>query len=793
MITIKRFLIIDGHSLAHRGFHALNKARLTAPDGTPTTMIVGFMNMFFKVQDDLRPDVNVIVFDARGKTFRHELLEGYKKDRKPLDDDLRIQLPILQELLRCLGCNVIIREGVEADDTAASFARLAQGEGYEVMLLSSDKDLFQLIGSGIKLMRPVKNGVSGAEVYDVRAFVEEYGFEPKLMADYLAIVGDKSDNVQGITGIGQIGARNLLAEYGSLENIFDSLDKLKKGTRSKLEAHGLEQALWTRDKLIKLKEDIFAGDTDFLNQCIKREPDIQKAEELAAHLGLFRVLKRLGSSREIAHPVQVSHEFVPPDSEILTLDYKSELKNNPALFENVENGKAGRVWDIKTAYYMLHPDRTAKDFPEVSRALRQSENPAYAIAELAGRLEGQIEAYEGLADVMNQIDLPLIPVLNKIEAHGVRVNHEKFLSLQAELESAISATESRISSTTGVKINMNSPQQVSWLLFERLGFSPEDKGKGFHSTDAAVLERLAKAQGGEIPALILEHREMTKMLTSFVIPFMKAADSDGIIRTTFEPAMTGTGRLSSRDPNLQNIPAFGHWAEEIKSGLVPVNPENVFVSADYSQIELRVLAHLSGEEKLIEAFANNQDIHAQTASWVFGVAPELVTPELRRAAKMINFGLLYGMSSFGLSDRLNIARSEAKDIMSKYFEALPGVKNFIHYIVQEAKERGFTRTLSGRIRPVNEIPARAQALDRAIINSPIQGTAADIARRAMINFMKANRGELFLQVHDSLICECSQGEADEVSEILCSVMKESGGEIAHLETAAKTGKTLAGV
>ncbi|MBQ4469475.1 MAG: DNA polymerase I, partial [Synergistaceae bacterium] len=291
----------------------------------------------------------------------------------------------------------------------------------------------------------------------------------------------------------------------------------------------------------------------------------------------------------------------------------------------------------------------------------------------------------------------------------------------------------------------------------------------------------------------LEHREMTKMLTSFVIPFMKAADSEGIIRTTFEPAMTGTGRLSSRDPNLQNIPAFGHWAEEIKSGLIPVNPENIFVSADYSQIELRVLAHLSGEAKLIEAFANNQDIHTQTASWVFGTAPELVTPELRRAAKMINFGLLYGMSSFGLSDRLSISRSEAKEIMNKYFEALPSVKNFIHYIVQEAKERGFTRTIAGRIRPVSEIPANAQALDRAIINSPIQGTAADIARRAMINFMKANRGELFLQVHDSLICECSPSEADEVSGLLCSVMKESGGEIAHLETAAKNGKTLAGV
>ena len=795
VINIKRFLIIDGHSIAHRGFHALGNTILTAPDGTPTAMIVGFMNMFFRVQDELMPDVNIIVFDSGGKTFRHELLDSYKSNRKPLDDDLRIQLPILQELLRLMGNNVILRQGVEADDVAASIARLAQGEGHEVILLSSDKDLFQLIGSGIKLMRPVKNGVSGAEIYDVNAFVSEYNFKPSSMADYLAITGDKSDNVQGIAGIGKVGASKLLAEYGNLENIFASLDKLAKGTRSKLEAHGLDKAVWTRDKIIKLKEDIFSGDKDFLNQCIDFKPDIEKTEELAARLGLSRVLKRIGSTIEIARPVTIKSEnsnFTLPDAEILTADYKSDLKNNPALFE-IE--KSARVWDLKTAYYLLHPDQTSRNFPEVMQTLRHSEDTAKALTELAGRLQAQIMEHEGLINVMNDIDLPLIPVLNKIEAHGVRINRGKFLLIQDNLESRILEIEAKINQATGIRINFNSPQQVSWLLFDRLGFTPEDKvkGKGFHSTDAAVLERLAKTSGGGIPSQLLEHRELTKMLTSFVIPFQKAADFEGIIRTTFEPAMTGTGRLSSREPNLQNIPAFGHWAEEIKSGLVPVNPENVFISADYSQIELRVLAYLSGEEKLIEAFANNQDIHAQTASWVFGVMPDLVTPELRRAAKMINFGLLYGMSSYGLADRLDISRSEAKDIMNKYFEALPGVKSFINNIIQESKARGYTRTLAGRIRPVNEISAKGQALDRAVINSPIQGTAADIARKAMINFMNVNRGELFLQVHDSLVCECSPSEANEISEILCSVMKESGGEILHLETAAKTGKTLANV
>lgn len=750
--------------------------------------------MLFKVQDELMPDVNIIAFDAGGKTFRHELLSTYKADRKSLDSDelrdLKTQLPILQDLLRLIGCNVIVRKGVEADDVAASFARLAQSEGHEVILLSSDKDLFQLLGSGIKMLRPVKHGISGAEFYDVNSFVKEYGFRPESMADYLAIAGDKTDNLDGVPGIGEKGAKKLLAEYGTIENIFASLDKLPKAARSKLEAFGLEQTIWTRDNITRLKEDIFAGDKEFLSQCINFKPDIKQAEELAARLGLSRVLKRLGSDIEVERPVQVSSKFVLPDADTLTLDYKSDLKNNPDMFKS-----SGRIWDLKTAYYLLHPDRTAKDFPDIAHSIRTSEHPDKALCEFAGRLQAQIIEHEGLINVMNDIDLPLIPVLNKIEAHGVRINHSKFLLIQDNLESRILEIEASINQATGIRINFNSPQQVSWLLFERLGFTPEDKAgrRGFHSTDAAVLERLAKLQGSVIPSQLLEHRELTKMLTSFVIPFQKAADLDGIIRTTFEPAMTGTGRLSSRDPNLQNIPAFGHWAEEIKSGLVPVNPENVFISADYSQIELRVLAYLSGEAKLIEAFADNRDIHTQTASWVFGVLPEFVTPELRRAAKMINFGLLYGMSSFGLAERLNISRPEAKEIMNKYFEAVPSVKSFINDIVHEAKSRGCTRTLAGRIRPVNEISARGQALDRAVINSPIQGTAADIARKAMINFMNTGRGELFLQVHDSLVCECSPSEANEISEILCSVMKESGGENLHLETAAKTGRTLANV
>lgn len=765
---MKRFLIVDGHSLAHRGFHAI-RTKLTAPDGTPTAMIAGFMNMLFKVQDEFEPDFTCTVFDAGGKTFRHDLLASYKSGRKTLDEDLRIQIPILQDLLRHMGYSVFAMTGVEADDVAASLAKLAQSHGHEVILLSSDKDLLQLLSSDVIMIRPVKNGISGAELYTSESFVCEYGFSPESMPDYLAITGDRADNIAGIQGIGEIGAKKLLASHHTLEGIFAALDRLPKSTRSRLEAHGLDSATWTRDNVIKLRDDIFTSDSDSgsrtLWDIMNATPDIQGTQELASRLGLNRVLRRMGLTPKALTQTQTQTlDFRMPDAEILTIDYKSELMEHPERFKSDAHA---RVFDLRTAYYMLHPDQTSRRFPDIIRDIDASDSPAMKLAELAGTLNAQILSHDGLSHVMNDIDLPLIPVLNSMQAHGIRLDRSKFSMIQDRLEARILQIEAQVTNSAGLRVNLNSPQQVSWLLFEKLGFSPEGKARnnGSFPTDALTLERLAKYTASEIPALILEHRELSKMLSGFVIPLQRAADSENVIHTTFEPSMTGTGRISSREPNMQNIPAFGQWAELIKSGLVPVNPENVFVSADYSQIELRVLAHLSGDSRLIEAFQNNRDVHSQTASWAFGIIPELVTPELRRAAKIINFGLLYGMSSFGLAERLGISRNDARSIMQRYFDTLPDVRSFIHDTVRTARERGYTRTLEGRIRPTCEIPATGTALDRAIINSPIQGTAADIARTAMTRFISQSQSQsqvqsgggegIFLQVHDALFCECS--------------------------------------
>ncbi len=786
MINIK-FLIVDGHSLAYRGYHAVKK-NLTAPDGTPTTMIMAFMNMLYKVQDEILPDCIIAVFDAGKKTFRHELLSDYKADRKITPEDLRIQIPILQELLSLSGHKVIMREGIEADDLAASIAKLAKTQGHNAIILSSDKDLLQLLGNGVEMLRPNTHGISDAAFYNTENFQKEYGFMPSSMSDYLAILGDKVDNIEGIEGLGEKRAKKLLAEFPTLEDIFASLDKISsKQIKTKLEVSGSERPIWLRDNIIKLKDNIFDDDENFLEECLNFKPDIEKAQELAARLGLKRVLKRLGSDVEIEREFvndERNFEIKIPECDIFTRDYKSELKNSPEKFQPEKS-----VWDLKTAYYLLHPDETGKNFEKFSETVTD-EN----FMNTAGKLEDEILSYEGLHNVMTEIDLPLIPVLNQMEDHGVRIDFEKFSVVQNELQEKIFAIENEIFNETGATINVNSPQQVSWLLFERLKFEPEGmtKGKKSFSTDANVLEKLSKLPNGKIPALILEHRELSKMLTGFVIPLQKAAVKDGTIHTTFEPAFTGTGRLSSRDPNLQNIPAFGQWAEKIKSGLIPVNPENIFISADYSQIELRVLAYMSCEEKLIEAFQNNRDIHTETAAWVFDTSPEFVTPELRRAAKMINFGLLYGMSSFGLAERLNVSRNEAKEIMKKYFDALPGIEKFLEHTVNTAKANGYSRTLAGRIRRVNEIPAKGPALDRALINSPIQGTAADIARTAMINFSHEVKGKLFLQVHDSLVCECSKNDAEKISEILSEIMKSSGGAL-NLGVQVKIGSALSSV
>ena len=858
---MERILIVDGHGLAFRAFYAVPS--LNAPDGTPTNAILGFMNMLMKVEEELAPCCCAVVFDAPGPTFRHDVFPEYKAQRKPTPEEFKPQVPLLRQLLDALGYPVVVETGVEADDVIASMARVAVGEGREAVIVSSDKDLLQVLAPGVRMLRPVK-GITTLKDYDESSFSDEYGFSPRFVPDYLALLGDTADNVPGVAGIGEKTALQLIGENETLERLFDSLDGQKPAVRKKLEA-GRESAFQSRD-LIRLKFDIVVD-----SSCLrKKQPDLEEALKLCKHLGFVKLadkLKKTGeqtldfSGEETSPPAVPVHAELkevgleellgadelaiallhtgkyPPETQSIELEV-ADAQGRYAVLRGIElapdfwsrfSGKKLAVndykefaaafgpgtlekcviWDLKTAHYLLHPDKASHTlealYPQETEKFSTCGMRALYLWRAMRELNLEIRRYESLQELMDTMDLPLIPVLVAMERGGIRLSSSVFVELQKELEERVGAIEKEIAVAAGEEINLNSPKQVAWLLFERLGLpsGAKTKGKTGFSTSASVLEGLAALDlpHSDVPRQMLEHRELTKMLSGFVVPLQKAASlGDGIVHTTFEAALTGTGRLSSRDPNLQNLPAFGHWSRRLKEGLIPDAPEHVFVAADYSQIELRILAHFSGEERLREAFRSGRDIHRETAAWVFSTPPEDVTPELRRVAKMINFGLLYGMSSFGLADRLGIERGEASGIITRYFAALPGVKHYLEESAAAAQRLGYTRTLFGRIRPIAEAAEGIRdrnGIKRIAVNTPIQGTAADIARKAMLGFEERFAGDgevrLFLQIHDSLVCECPQKRAGEVGEALAEVMKSAATLAIPLEVELKEGRSLADV
>ena len=847
----KKLLLVDGHGLAFRAFYAVRE--LNAPDGTPTNAIVGFFNMFQKITEDWNPDLCGVVFDAPGPTFRHKAYAEYKAGRKPTPPEFKTQLPIILELLDAMGVPVVSREGVEADDVLASSACAAAVQNLETLILSSDKDILQVLDRDVVVLRPV-TGISSFRTMDGKGFEEEYGFSPAAMPDYLALLGDSVDNVPGVPGVGEKTAKKLLSDYGTLEGVYECLDELKGALRKKMEEHR-EQAFRSRELtrlLCDTEEDLSVFEP--------RPVDAKRLLEKCRVLGLksLAVKFQLPETAEEAHEHkkdirlrEVSAEEIAASesvlllpviegkyplhlsaSELLVLDETGgylrfpgaeaasllgrlgELSKGSVLFPDFKEAAAcfgssalspERVRDFKTAHYLLHPDKNAH-LPEAvipgyeSAAL--AERGAAILAEY-GRMERELAKYPGLSDLMRTVDIPLIPVLVDMEQYGISCCSQTFGALEKDLSERLSGIEEEIASTAGERINLNSPKQVAWLLFEKLGLPAGKKTKTGYSTDISVLEGLS-ALGrpfDEVPNLLIEYRELSKILSGFVQPLTKAGEAgEGVIHGIFEPAVTGTGRLSSREPNLQNLPTFGEWSKRVKEGLQPHGEDRMFVAADYSQIELRILAHLCGDKRLLDAFASGRDIHTETASWVFSTEPAFVTPELRRVAKMINFGLLYGMSAFGLAQRLAIGRQEASDIVKRYFEALPGVKEYLDAGYIEAKERGYTRTVAGRIRPLAEVsvsPRDRDALRRVAVNTPIQGSAADIARKAMVDFArrfpKEGSVRLALQVHDSLVCECARDEAPAVESELVKIMEGAATLSVPLKVEAKKGGNLAEV
>ena len=843
----KEILLIDGHGLAFRGFYALPE-NLCAEDGTPTNAILGFMNMLFKALDEWPSSGLAIFFDAKGPTARHLMFESYKGGRKPTPEGFKVQLPLIAELCEAMGLPVFSREGVEADDCIAATARACASDGCLVRILSADKDLFQTIDENIEVIRPSR-GVTDFSLYDRGSFGEKYGFAPPLMADYLALTGDSVDNIPGVPGIGEKSAKELVGKFGSLEGIYENLEAVAKARRSKLEEN--------RELAFKCRELIVPQPTDAVPQeeLEAKEPDVEKVLSLCAKLGLKKLAARFKSPEEVPAEeergaLSITEAKEVPLAELLKSGEIAAAREGGifaladrggrfAKFEpsRAEEAQALKEWcargtlylyglrelltefpemplppcerirDLEAENYLLHPDRGGRSgiVRAINMPLPEGRELALLLFGFCEALEREIAKDEKLERVMKEIDIPLSFTLAKMGRTGIHADAGMLSAVEEELAAHIAESETAIEEYVGEKINLSSPKQVARLLFETLRLPPIKKNKSGFSTDASVLEELAKLPEPlcTVPRKIIDYREESKLQSGFVQPFLKLArEGGGLIHSTFDHLATGTGRLASHDPNVQNMPVFGEWAERFRECFTPRSEEHIFVAADYSQIELRVLAHFSGEGKLIESFRDGRDVHAETASWVFGLPSDEITPEQRRFAKTVNFGLIYGMSAFGLAQRLGIPRPTAARIVDRYFAVLPKVKEYISGSIAEAKAKGHTSSLFGRIRPLSEVSTIEgrgnNPLDRVAVNSPIQSTASDIAKIALMKFDLALEKAFpsamtILQVHDSIVCECRREDAEGVEKLLVDTMEAEEVLAVPLKAEPKKSASLKGI
>lgn len=845
-------LLIDGHGLAFRAFFAL--PRMNAPDGTPTNAVLGFANMFLKVLNDLSPENVAVCFDSPAPSFRKDLFPEYKEGRQPTPEDFKPQIPLVKEFVRLLGYPVLELEGVEADDLLASMAETILKSGGEVVLLTADKDFLQLLKPGVSILKPVK-GISEFEKLDGGTFLERFGFSPENFVTWLSLTGDSVDNIPGIPGVGEKTASSLVGRFNTVEELLANLDQLPLKIAEKLRTG--EDRLKLNVELVTLKKDL-PFDPALL---MPRAPDSALLEKWTLRLGMKQLAKRLNLPQIPASVSQESQgtfllevlrqakDFSPlaatlehppfalalhtralpaKNSEVVdafllssggscTLFDRSSPLDSSVLDAVLEHGALAlwglkelssstgwepsaydRLTDLRVCRYLLHPEIPLP----APAATEDSLLPvAHSFLAEAAKVNEKLRDL-GLDTLARSIDLPISPVLVKLEKTGIGVDHNGLSTLGTDLRRRADRIAEEIASKTGSSVNLNSPQQVGQLLFEKLGLSVLKTKKTGPSTDASVLETLAlDPVKGEIPRLLLEYRELSKLASGFVDAFLNAADpSTGAIHSTFDPLATATGRLASRDPNVQNLPQFGEWAKRFRKCLVPRVKGRLYVSADYSQIELRVLAHLCGDKKLREAFETGRDIHTETASWVFNVHPSMVTPDLRRTAKAVNFGLLYGMSGHGLAQRLGVGRNDAQSMIERYFSALPSVKDYLENSVAEAKRQGFTRSLFGRIRPLSEVSTAngrgTDALRRIALNTPIQSTAADIAKLAMIAYSKTDPAldgdhPLVLQVHDSIVCETPPAEAEETARLLRRCMESVVSLSVPLTVDIKMGESFA--
>lgn len=908
----RTFAVIDGNSLMHRAFHAVPPT-MNAPDGRPTNAIFGFLNMFLKMIDAFNPDGVVVAFDKGKPRVRMEMLPQYKAQRPPMDPDLHAQFPMIKELLAALNVPILQSEGWEGDDILGTMARLGEQAGCDMLLVTGDRDMYQLVTEHVNVVS-TRKGLSDVAIMTPESVDDLYhGITPALVPDFYGLKGDTSDNIPGVPGIGPKKASALIAQYGSLDEVIAHADEVKGKMGENLRAH-IDDALLSR-KVATIRTDapveldfettsfpafsadevsaalgtlgitamqnrflaliggeggaaaassVFeipamvrsaAGDADALGavaaevsraidagEWVAAVVDDDKEEGalfgltrtlwLATSKGLFAleegdsgaaaevegfnfvhgviagVLARLFMEGRVASPDMKAllHELSPIDSS------ESELMDPLAA-------DSTRIFDTVVAAYLLDSDRSEFDEAYLADTYLQMALPAARGAEGAGEdapapaartaaltlaLVAPLRecmARENAANVFDGIEMPLVPVLAKMERAGMLVDPDRLHSLSEGLATQIAEVERSIRDLAGDEtFNIGSPMQLSHVLFDVMGLPTKGLKKtkrGYYSTNAKVLSDLARDH--EIVRLILDWREKSKIKSTYLDTLGPLRRGDGRVHTTYNQTITATGRLSSSDPNLQNIPTRSELGRTVKTAF-SAGEGNVFLAVDYSQIELRLLAHLSGDEHLVRAFNEGEDFHAETAARVFGVPVSEVTPDLRSRAKAVNFGIVYGQQAYGLSQSLHISMAEARDMIDRYYEAYPGVRTFLDNVVARAKQTGYAETMYGRRRHIPELKAKNPQLrgfgERTAMNHPMQGTAADIIKIAMARVSRRLEEEGFaahmiLQVHDELDFECPIDEVERLTTMVRDVMEHVVDLRVPLIAEASTGITWA--
>lgn len=906
----RTFAVIDGNSLMHRAFHAVPPT-MNAPDGRPTNAIFGFLNMFLKMIDAFNPDGVVVAFDKGKPRVRMEMLPQYKAQRPPMDPDLHAQFPMIKELLGALNVPILQSEGWEGDDILGTMARLGEEAGCDMLLVTGDRDMYQLVTEHVNVVS-TRKGLSDVAIMTPESVDDLYhGITPALVPDFYGLKGDTSDNIPGVPGIGPKKASALIAQYGSLDEVIAHADEVKGKMGENLRAH-IDDALLSR-KVATIRTDApveldfeatsfpafsadevsaalgtlgitamqnrflaligdeggaaastfeipavlraAAGDAGALGAVaaeVSRVIDagewvaavVDDDKEEGALFGLTRTLwlatsKGLfaleegdnGAAAEVegfnfVHGVIagvlarlfMEGRVASPDTKALLHELSPIDSSEPELMDPLSVDST-RIFDTLVAAYLLDSDRSEFDEAYLADTYLQMALPAARGAEGAGENAPvpaartaaltlalvaplrECMARENAANVFDGIEMPLVPVLAKMERAGMLVDPDRLRSLSEGLATQITEVERSIRDLAGDEtFNIGSPMQLSHVLFDVMGLPTKGLKKtkrGYYSTNAKVLSDLARDH--EIVRLILDWREKSKIKSTYLDTLGPLRRGDGRVHTTYNQTITATGRLSSSDPNLQNIPTRSELGRTVKTAF-SAGEGSVFLAVDYSQIELRLLAHLSGDEHLVRAFNEGEDFHAETAARVFGVPVSEVTPDLRSRAKAVNFGIVYGQQAYGLSQSLRISMAEARDMIDRYYEAYPGVRMFLDNVVARAKQTGYAETMYGRRRHIPELKAKNPQLrgfgERTAMNHPMQGTAADIIKIAMARVSRRLEEEGFaahmiLQVHDELDFECPVNEVERLTTMVRDVMEHVVDLRVPLIAEASTGVTWA--